>query len=65
MTNNEDNYEDLLNAIRVDIYERTKDMSNSEAARVTNEHAKKIAEEYGIKIVKGVMNGAEKYAVNL
>ena len=59
-----ENFEDLLDAIRVELYEQTKDMTNSEAARVTNEHAKKIAEEYGIKIVKGVMNGAVKYAVN-
>ena len=52
MTNNENNYEDMLDAIRIDLYEQTKDMTNSDAARVTNEHAKKIAEEFGIKIVR-------------
>ena len=59
-----ENFEDMLDAIRVDLYEQTKDMTNSEAARVINEHAKKIADQYGIKIVKGVMNHSEKYAVS-
>jgi len=49
MTDN--SYEDVLDAIRVDLYEQTKDMTNSDAACVINEHAKKIAEEFGIKIV--------------
>ena len=59
-----ENFEDMLDAIRVDLYERTKDISNSEAARVINEDAKKIADQYGIKIVKGTISYAEKYAVS-
>lgn len=45
-------FENQLDRIRVDLYEQTKNMTNSEVVRVTNENAKKIAEQYGIKIAK-------------
>ena len=45
-------YEDQIDSIRVGIYEKTKDMSNVDAASVANEHARKIAEQYGIKMIR-------------
>ena len=54
------NYEDQLDAIRVDLYEQTKDMTNSDAARITNEHARKIAEQYGIKMVREASHCIER-----
>jgi hypothetical protein len=54
------NYEDQLDSIRVDIYKKTKDMTNNDAARITNVHAKLIAEQYGIKIVRATSSYIEK-----
>jgi hypothetical protein len=47
-------FENQLDKIRVELYERTKTMTNSETVCATNENARKIAESYGIKITKGV-----------
>ena len=55
-----DNYENQLDAIRIYLYEQTKDMTNSEAARTSNENARKIAEQYGIVMVQA----ASVYARN-
>lgn len=51
MTND---FENQLDKIRVELYERTEAMTNTEAVRVTNENAGKIAAQYGIKIIRGV-----------
>ena len=56
MTND---FESQLDAIRVALYERTKDMTNSEAVRATNENARKIAAQHGIEITKGMIGSAE------
>ena len=48
-----DDFETQLDQIRVELYEQTKNMSNMDAIRVINENARKIAKQYGIKIVKG------------
>ena len=45
------NFEDELNKIRVEIYEELKDLSNAESARIVNERARKIAEQFNIKII--------------
>jgi hypothetical protein len=45
-------FEDLLDQIRQDLYEETKDMTNVEAARFVNETARPIAAQYGIEIIK-------------
>jgi phenylalanyl-tRNA synthetase beta subunit len=60
-----DIYENQLDAIRVGLYEQTKNLTNHEVARVTNEHARKIADKYGIRIVKGAMSFTEKNASNI
>jgi len=52
-------FENQIDDIRVSIYERTKDLANVEAATSTNDNARRIAEQYGIKIVKGGINFAE------
>ena len=52
-------FEDQLDIIRVNLYERTKNMTNSEAARITNESARKIAEQYGIKLTKRTITYAD------
>jgi len=49
MTNH---FEDELDKIRIALYEEFKDMSNEESARIIGERARKIAEEFHIKIIK-------------
>ena len=49
-------FEDTLDKIRVDIYEKTKNMTNYEAVQVTNKNARRIADEYGIKLIKNMTN---------
>jgi hypothetical protein len=49
MTND---FENLLDAIRVELYEKTKGMSNADVAEKTNANGKRIAEKYGIALVK-------------
>ena len=57
-------FENQLDIIRVDLYERTKGMTNDEAANVTNTNARKIAEQYGIKLTNGVSVNIERKAGN-
>jgi hypothetical protein len=49
MTND---FENQLDAIRVELYEKTKGMSNAAAADQTNANGKRIAEKYGITLIK-------------
>jgi len=49
-------FEDTLDKIRVDIYEKTKKMTNYEVVQVTNKNARRIADEYGIKLIKNMTN---------
>ena len=49
-----DKYEEQLDSIRIDLYEKTKGMTNSDAAKTTNENARKIAQKYGITMVQMV-----------
>jgi len=58
-------FESQLDIIRVQLYERTKSMANSEAVRVTNENAKKIAARYGIIIEKEPYASADKMPTSL
>jgi hypothetical protein len=52
------NFENQLDAIRVKLYEETKDMDKEEIIRNVNSHAQKIAQEFGIKIENKI---SEKY----
>jgi len=54
-----DDFEDQLDKIRVDLFEKTKDMTNSEAVDSINEKARKIASQYGISITKGAVYSVE------
>jgi pyruvate formate-lyase activating enzyme-like uncharacterized protein len=46
------NYENELDEIRIKLYEETNSMGKDEIIRVVNTHARKIAQEFGIHIVK-------------
>lgn len=52
MTNKHDDFENQLDAIRVQIYEETKGMSSAEAVERMNERARQTAKEFGFQIVK-------------
>jgi len=47
-------FEDQLDQIRVDMYERMKKLSASETVNVLNRRGKEVAEKYGIAITKTV-----------
>ena len=49
------NFEDQLDEIRVKLYEETKEMNREDIIRNVNAHAQKIANEFGIKIEKRVI----------
>jgi len=44
------NFENQLDVIRIKLYEETKEMDKENIIRNVNSHAKKIAQEFGIKI---------------
>jgi hypothetical protein len=44
------NFENQLDAIRIKLYEETKDMDKEDIIRNVNSHAHKIAQEFGIEI---------------
>jgi len=52
-------FENRLDAIRVKLYEETRHMNNTDAAKATNENGRRIAGKYGIPLVKGA---ARRYA---
>jgi len=52
------NFENQLDAIRVKLYEETKDMDKEDLIRNVNSHAQKVAQEFGIKIENKI---SEKY----
>ncbi|MDR3047365.1 MAG: hypothetical protein LBU51_07110 [Bacteroidales bacterium] len=45
------NFEDELDKIRVQLYEETKNMDKASLVKTVNANAKKIADEFGIKII--------------
>jgi hypothetical protein len=45
-------FENQLNNIRIELYEKTREMTNSEIARLTNENAGRIAAQFGITMTK-------------
>ena len=49
-----DDFESQLDEIRIELYEKNKNISNAEAVRVANANGKRIAEKYGITVHKGV-----------
>jgi hypothetical protein len=48
------NYENELDEIRIKLYEETSNMEKDEIIRMVNTHAQKIAQEFGIHIVKEI-----------
>jgi hypothetical protein len=44
------NFENQLDAIRIKLYEETKEMDKEEIIRNVNSHAQNIAKKFGIKI---------------
>ena len=56
------NFEDQLDVIRVQLYEETKKMDKEEIITNVNSHAKKIAQEFGIKIDSTVSDSAFSFA---
>ena len=46
-------FEDTLDAIRIDMYERTKDMKTEDIVRQINARARKTAAKFGLRIVSG------------
>jgi len=44
------NFENQLDVIRIKLYEDTKEMDKKDIIKNVNSHARKIAQEFGIKI---------------
>jgi hypothetical protein len=44
------NFENQLDAIRIKLYEETKEMDKETIIKIVNSHAFNIAQEFGIKI---------------
>ena len=58
------NFENQLDVIRIQLYEETKEMDKEDIIRNVNSHAKKIAQEFGIKIESTVNEIAFKQWTN-
>jgi hypothetical protein len=43
-------FENQLDAIRIELYEETKKMDKEDIIKNVNSHAQKVAQEFGIKI---------------
>lgn len=54
MTND---FENRLDAIRIELNEKTKSMSKQEIVDSVNANGRRIAEKYGITVVKSVSSG--------
>ncbi|MDR2194024.1 MAG: hypothetical protein LBP19_06110 [Treponema sp.] len=52
-------YENQLDEIRIKLFEETNGMGKNEIIQTVNSHAQKIAQEFGIHIVK---ENSEKYS---
>lgn len=46
-------FEDQLDQIRAELYQKTKDMSTKDAVAAINADGKRVAEKYGIPVKKG------------
>jgi hypothetical protein len=53
------NFEDELDKIRIQLYEETKNLDKISLVKAINSNAKKIADEFGIKIITA-NNGKER-----
>ena len=58
MLQNEPNAMKEIHAIRVQNFERTKDLSPAERSRLRSEAAKPIAEKYGFRVVPKLNNSS-------
>ena len=47
-------FEDELDKIRIELFEKTKEMDKKDIIKSVNSHANKIALEYGIKIERRI-----------
>ncbi|MDR1588763.1 MAG: hypothetical protein LBS51_01055 [Oscillospiraceae bacterium] len=52
MTND---FENRLDEIRVELYEKTKTLRNKDAVAVINDSGREIAEKYGIAVAKAAL----------
>ena len=59
MTNDFDN---LLDQIRIELYKQARDMTNAETVKTANVHGNELAVKYGIKVVKGDLTSSAKSA---
>ena len=57
------NIETELNAIRVDFYEKTKDMSPTERVAYLKEQTEPVHKEFGLKTVSGTNSDRQKVAL--
>jgi septin family protein len=55
--------EEELDAIRIKLYEETKDLTMEERIKRVNDKAKKLAEQYGFTIVSSARRNIEKKEV--
>ncbi|MDR2596533.1 MAG: hypothetical protein LBC76_04340 [Treponema sp.] len=49
-------FEDQLDVIRIKLYDETRDMDKEDIVMSVNSHARKIAQQFGIKIEKSTTN---------
>ena len=56
--------EEELDAIRIKLYEETKDLTVEERVKRVNDKAKKLAEQYGFTIVPSARENVEKKEVS-
>lgn len=54
-----------IDAIRLELYEETKDLTREERIKRTNDNAKKLAAQYGFKIAPSAGGAKLKSAANV
>lgn len=60
---NMSDFENLLDEIRIELFEETKDLDKADIMSSVNSHAQKIAQEYGIYVKESTEEGYSE-AVN-
>jgi pyruvate formate-lyase activating enzyme-like uncharacterized protein len=58
------NYESQLDEIRIKLYEETNGMAKNEIINMVNSHAQKVAQEFGIHIVKEPIENYPQFVNN-
>jgi hypothetical protein len=60
-----DHYEDELDAIRLDLYEKIKNLSPQERVAFFNDKARNVANKYGFTLIKDVSEGVYAFEKRL